>query len=86
MHEYILQEISSYNLRKPEEYNKYITKKFTMSDKLVIGKTIELDFGKDKLKVRLENIYKTNDAEKLFCLNTNKFVAIIKAIVKEQNQ
>lgn len=78
MHEYILKEISSYT-RKPNEFDKYIDKKFRMNDKIIIGKIIELDFGKDKLKIKLENIYKVDDKEKLFCLNCNKFCAIIKA-------
>ena len=37
MHEYIFQEVSSFT-RKPNEFDKYIGKKFTMVDKVAIGK------------------------------------------------
>lgn len=79
MHEYIFQEVSSFT-RKPNEFDKYIGKKFKMVDKVTIGKTVELIFEKDKLKVRLDSIEKIDDTNKLFCINTNKFVSIIKAI------
>lgn len=78
-HEYIFQEVSSYT-RKPTEFDKYIGKKFTMSDKIHIGKNVVLTFDKSELKVRLDSIEKIDDTNKLFCINTNKFVAIIKAI------
>ena len=83
MHEYIVKEISSYNLKKPTLYDKYLNKNFKMNDKLVVGKDIVLDFGNERLKVKLESIYKTNDTEKEFCISTSKFCAIIKAIIKE---
>lgn len=79
MHEYIVQQIQSYT-KKPNEFDKYIDKKFTMLDKISIGKPIELVFEKDKLKVRLDSIEKIDDTNKLFCIVTQKFVAIIKAI------
>jgi hypothetical protein len=79
MHEYIFKEINSYT-KKPNEFDKYIDKKFRMNDKVIIGKMVELDFGKDKLKIKLEDIYKIDDKEKLFCLNCNKFCAIIKVV------
>lgn len=81
MHEYIVQQIQSYT-KKPNEFDKYIDKKFTMLDKISIGKPIELVFEKDKLKVRLDSIEKIDDTNKLFCMVTNKFVSIIKAIPK----
>ena len=81
MHEYIFQEVSSFT-RKANEFDKYIGKKFTMVDKVTIGKSIELIFEKDKLKVRLDSIEKIDDTNKLFCISTNKFVSIIKAIPK----
>lgn len=79
MHEYIFQEVSSFT-RKANEFDKYIGKKFTMVDKVTIGKSVELIFEKDKLKVRLDSIEKIDDTNKLFCISTNKFVSIIKAI------
>ena len=83
MHEYIVKEISSYNLKKPALYDKYLNKNFKMNDKLIVGKDVVLDFGNERLKVKLESIYKTNDTEKEFCISTSKFCAIIKAINKE---
>lgn len=79
MHKYVFQEVSSFT-RKPEEFNKYLNKTFQMSDKLTIGKQIQLEFEKDILKVRLDSIEKIDDTQKLFCLVTNKFCVIIKAI------
>ena len=83
MHEYIVKEISSYNLKKPTLYDKYLNKNFKMNDKLIVGKDVVLDFGNERLKVKLESIYKTNDTEKEFCISTSKFCAIIKVINKE---
>ena len=65
------------------KYDKYLNKNFKMNDKLVVGKDVVLDFGNERLKVKLESIYKTNDTEKEFCISTSKFCAIIKAINKE---
>lgn len=81
MHEYIFKEVCSFT-RKQNEFDKFVNKKFKMVDKISIGSTIELDFGKEKLKVKLNEIYKTSDAEKLFCMSTSRFVAIIQAIQK----
>ena len=83
MHEYIVKEISSYNLKKPTLYDKYLNKNFKMNDRLIVGKDVVLDFGNERLKVKLESIYKTNDTEKEFCISTSKFCAIIKAKNKE---
>ena len=83
MHEYIVKEISSYNLKKPTLYDKYLNKNFKMNDKLIVGKDVVLDFGNERLKVKLESIYKTNDTGKEFCISTSKFRAKIKAINKE---
>ena len=79
MHNYVFQEVSSYT-RKSEEFNKYINKTFQMSDKLTIGKPIQLMFEKEVIKVRLDSIEKIDDTQKLFCIVTNKFCAIIKAL------
>lgn len=81
MHQYIFQEVSSYT-RKTDEFDKYINKKFTMSDRISIGKPIEMLFEKERIKVRLDSIEKIDDTNKLFCIVTQKFVAIIKAIPK----
>lgn len=79
MHEYTLLEISSYT-KKSTEFDKYVGKKFTMSDKIHIGKNVTLTFEKSELKVRLDSIEKIDDTNKLFCMNTSKFCCIIKAI------
>ena len=51
MHEYIVKEISSYNLKKPTLYDKYLNKNFKMNDKLIVGKDVVLDFGNERLKL-----------------------------------
>ena len=51
MHEYIVKEISSYNLKKPTLYDKYLNKNFKMNDRLIVGKDVVLDFGNERLKV-----------------------------------
>lgn len=79
MHEYTLLEISSYT-KKSTEFDKYVGKKFTMSDKIHIGKNVTLTFDKSELKVRLDSIEKIDDTTKMFCMCTNKFCCIIKAI------
>ena len=56
-----------------------------MIDKISIGSMVELDFGQDKIKVKLNEIYKTDDKEKLFCISTSKFVAIVQAIPQINN-
>ena len=84
MHEYILKEVCRYT-RKQNEFDKYLNKKFKMMDKISIGSMVELDFGQDKIKVKLNEIYKTDDKEKLFCISTSKFVAIVQAIPQINN-
>ena len=56
-----------------------------MIDKISIASMVELDFGQDKIKVKLNEIYKTDDKEKLFCISTSKFVAIVQAIPQINN-
>lgn len=76
MTDYIILEIVGY--KKMNEYNKYKMKRFKMKDKLKIGDNIELIFSeKDKLKAKFESVIKTNDKDKIFFLNTNKFCASI---------
>lgn len=77
MREYIMLDVVSYNIRKKDEYDKYKNKEFQMSDKLTINQNIELIFKDSKLKVKLESIEKTDDTNKVFFLNTNKFCASI---------
>lgn len=77
LREYIMLDIQSYSLRKKDEYDKYKNKEFQMSDKLTINQNIELIFKDSKLKVKLESIEKTDDTNKVFFLNTNKFCASI---------
>ena len=84
MHEYILKEVCSYT-RKQNEFDKYLNKKFKMLVKISIGSMVELDFGQDNIKVKLNEIYKTDDKEKLFCISTSKFVAIVQAIPQINN-
>lgn len=83
MHEYIVKEICSFT-KKPTEFDKYLGKKFKMMDKISIGGTIELNFEEEILKVKLNDIYKTDNKEKLFCMSTSRFVAIIQAIPQIQ--
>lgn len=85
MREYILLDIQSYSLKKKNEYDKYKNKEFQMSDKLTINQNIELIFKDSKLKVKLESIEKTDDANKVFFLSTNKFCASIQ-VAKYYNQ
>lgn len=85
MRDYILLDIQSYSLKKKNEYDKYKMKKFQMNDKLYVGKDIILDFKDSKLKVKLESIEKTDDTNKVFFLNTNKFCASIQ-VAKYYNQ
>ena len=84
MHEYILKEVCSYT-KKQNEFDKYLNKKFKMIDKISIGSMVELDFGQNKIKVKLNEIYKTDDKEKLFFISTSKFVAIVQAIPQINN-
>lgn len=79
MTEYIILEISSFSTKKPREFDKYVNQTFRMDDMLSVGKNIELQFSKDKLKVKLESIEKEKETntDKKFVLVCNKFVAII---------
>lgn len=77
MREYILLQIQSYNMKKPNEYDKYKLKTFNMSDKLSINQNVELVFGNQTIKAKLESVIKEDDVKKIFCINTNKWIALI---------
>ena len=77
MREYVLLQMQSYNMKKPNEFDKYKLKTFNMSDKLKINQNIELVFDNQTLKAKLESVVKEDDVKKIFCINTNKWVALI---------
>ena len=77
MREYVLLQMQSYNMKKPNEFDKYKLKTFNMSDKLKINQNIELVFDNQTLKAKLESVVKEDDVKKIFCINTNKWIALI---------
>lgn len=77
MREYVLLQMQSYNMKKPNEFDKYKLKTFNMSDKLRINQNIELVFDNQTIKAKLESVVKEDDVKKIFCINTNKWVALI---------
>ena len=77
MREYVLLQMQSYNMKKPNEFDKYKLKTFNMSDKLKINQNIELVFDNQTLKAKLESVIKEDDVKKIFCINTNKWIALI---------
>ncbi len=77
MREYVLLQMQSYNMKKPNEFDKYKLKTFNMSDKLKINQNIELIFDNQTLKAKLESVVKEDDVKKIFCINTNKWIALI---------
>ena len=77
MREYVLLQVQSYNMKKPNEFDKYKLKTFNMSDKLKINQNIELVFDNQTLKAKLESVVKEDDVKKIFCINTNKWIALI---------
>lgn len=80
MTKYILLDIVSYNMKKKDEYTKYKLKQFSMQDKLAYDKDVVLDFGKDKIKSKFVSITKTNDTNKIFCIDTKSFTCIIQPL------
>lgn len=77
MREYVLLQMQSYNMKKPNEFDKYKLKTFNMSDKLRINQNIEFVFDNQTIKAKLESIIKEDDVKKIFCINTNKWIALI---------
>lgn len=77
MREYVLLQMQSYNMKKPNEFDKYKLKTFNMSDKLRINQNIEFVFDNQTIKAKLESVIKEDDVKKIFCINTNKWVALI---------
>ena len=77
MREYVLLQMQSYNMKKPNEFDKYKLQTFNMSDKLKINQNIELVFDNQTLKAKLESVVKEDDVKKIFCINTNKWIALI---------
>ena len=86
MHEYTVLEVYSYNLKT--SYDKLKLKNFKMDDKLKIGQNIILTFEKETLKVKLNSIVKTDDVNKKFLIDTNKFqmVAQLKKYFENKEQ
>ena len=77
MREYVLLQMQSYNTKKPNEYNKYKLKTFSMEDKLKINQNVEFIFDNQTIKAKLESVIKEDDVKKIFCINTNKWIALI---------
>lgn len=77
MREYVLLQMQSYNTKKPNEYDKYKLKTFSMADKLKINQNVEFIFDNQTIKAKLESVIKEDDVRKIFCINTNKWIALI---------
>ena len=77
MREYVLLQMQSYNMKKPNEFDKYKLKTFNMSDKLKINQNVEFIFDNQTIKAKLESVIKEDDVKKIFCINTNKWIALI---------
>ena len=77
MREYVLLQMQSYNTKKPNEYDKYKLKTFSMVDKLKINQNVEFIFDNQTIKAKLESVIKEDDVKKIFCINTNKWIALI---------
>lgn len=77
MREYVLLQMQSYNMKKTDEFNKYKLKTFKMSDKLKINQNVEFIFDNQTIKAKLESVIKEDDVKKIFCINTNKWIALI---------
>ena len=75
MREYVLLQMQSYNPKI--SFDKYKLKTFNMSDKLRINQNVELIFDNQTVKGKLESVVKEDDVKKIFCINTNKWVALI---------
>lgn len=72
--EYVLLELSEF---KTSKHKSLVGQKFTMQDKLTVGKDVKLIFNKTTIKSKFDSIVKTDDANKIFILVTNSFVASI---------
>lgn len=72
--EYVLLELSEF---KTSKHKNLVGQKFTMQDKLTVGKDVKLIFNKTTIKSKFDSIVKTDDANKIFILVTNSFVASI---------
>lgn len=77
MREYVLLQMQSYNTKKPNEYDKYKLKTFSMVDKLKINQNVEFIFDNQTIRAKLESVIKEDDVKKIFCINTNKWIALI---------
>lgn len=77
MREYVLLQMQSYNMKKTDEFNKYKLKTFKMVDKLKINQNVEFIFDNQTIKAKLESVIKEDDVKKIFCINTNKWIALI---------
>ena len=77
MRKYVLLQMQSYNTKKPNEYDKYKLKTFSMVDKLKINQNVEFIFDNQTIKAKLESVVKEDDVKKIFCINTNKWIALI---------